>query len=122
MPHTNLRAHFAWVPVLPPDSLAEAEAVAAKIADPRASHYWDGERELARRLAESLGISAKESLGIEGGPGLAWDVYAAYRRGNADLARPDFWMHQLAVKHAPRLDAGEFRQRVERLLAADSSS
>ena len=107
-----------WVPVLPPDDLAAAEAAAGAITDPRAAHYWDGERSLAHRLAEALSISAKESIGVEGGAGVAWDVYPAYGRGNADLMRPDFWMHQLAVTHAPRLDAEVFRQRVEELLRA----
>ena len=114
--HRDLRVHFVWVPVLPPDGVAAAEAATARVDDPQARHYWDGERRLARRLGEALGISAKESLGVDGGSGLAWDVYLAYERGNGDLTRPAFWMHQLAVKHAPRLDAAAFRQRVEKLL------
>lgn len=105
----------AWVPMLPPDTGAAAEAAAR--AFPAAKHYWDGDRRLAMEMGRTLGITAKESLGVDGGPGLAWDVYLAYGRGHSALGEPDFWMHQLAVRHAPRLDPDEFRRRVERLLA-----
>jgi hypothetical protein len=71
---------------------------------------------LAQRLGESLGISAQESLAAGSGSGLAWDVYLAYERGASDLFKPTFWMHQLGVTHAPRLDTAAFRQRVEGLL------
>ncbi len=118
VPHPGLRVHYVWAPVLPPDDRAAAEAAAERLAEPRARHYWDGERRLAQRLGESLGISAKESLGVEGGAGLAWDVYLAYERGASDLFRPAFWMHQLGVTHAPRLDAAAFRRQVEELLGA----
>ena len=40
----------------------------------------------------------------------AWDIYLAYPRGNADINAPDFWMHQLAIDHAPRFDAAEWRR------------
>lgn len=117
VPNPDLRLYFAWIPVLPPDNLTEAKAVAATIPDPRAAHYWDADRALGQRTGEALGITARESIGVNGGHGLAWDVYLTYRRGSDDLRRPDFWMHQLAVKHAPRLDGAEFQRRVEALLA-----
>ncbi len=81
------------------------------LTEPRATHYWDGERQLAQRLGESLGITAQQSLA-----GLAWDVYLAYERGASDLFKPAFWMHQLGVTHASRLDTAAFRQRAEGLL------
>ncbi len=118
LPHADLRAHYVWVPMLPPDDEQAAAAAAERFAEARAVHYWDGERRLPQRLGERLGIGARESLGVEGRAGFAWDVYMAYGRGNADLDQPAFWMHQLAVTHAPRLDAGEFRRRVEDLLAS----
>ncbi len=126
LPHPDLRVRYVWVPVLPPDDPAAAAAAAERFAEPRpdgppsgrATHYWDGERGLAQRLGESLGISAKGSLGVEGGSGLAWDVYLAYERGATDLFSPAFWMHQLGVTHAPRLDTAAFRERVGGLLAS----
>ncbi len=126
VPHPDLRLRYVWVPVLPPDNIGAARAAVEGLTGPRpdgrpsgrATHYWDGERRLAQRLGESLGISARESLAAEGGSGLAWDVYLAYERGESDLFRPTFWMHQLGVTHAPRLDTAAFRQRVEGLLGA----
>jgi len=118
VPHPDLRVHYVWVPMLPPDHEATAEAVSARFAEPRALHYWDGERRLARELATALGISPHDSIGAGEGPGFAWDVYLAYAQGASEVRNPSFWMHQLAATHAPRLDAEAFRQRVEELLAA----
>ena len=116
VPHPDLRLRYVWVPMLPPDNIDAAEVAADGLPEPRATNYWDGERRLASRLGESLGITAQQSLAAEGGPGLAWDVYLAYEKGASDLFRPAFWMHQLGVTHAPRLDTAAFRQRVEELL------
>ncbi len=123
-PNPDLRVRYVWAPVLPPDDRAAAEAAVERFAEARpdgrpsgrAVHYWDGERRLAQRLGKALGISAKESIGVEGGSGLAWDVYLAYERGAADLFSPKFWMHQLGVAHSPRLDAAAFRAQVQGLL------
>ncbi len=120
VPAQDLRAYYVWMPMLPPDDEAAAAAVAARFAEPRALHYWDGERRLARELGEALLISARDSIGAGSGPGFAWDVYLAYPRGAVDLTRPAFWMHQLAVTHAPRLDSAEWRQEVETLLETRS--
>ena len=113
--HPDLRAYYVWVPMLPPDAAAAA-AAAERFAEPRASHYWDGERTLARMLGEALRISARDSIGAGDGPGFAWDVYMVYPRGAVDLTRPAFWMHQLAVTHAPRLDPAAFNRSVSALL------
>ncbi len=123
-PHPDLRVRYVWVPVLPPDDMAAATAAVERLEDPRpdgrpsgrATHYWDSERRLAQHRGKALRISAKESIGAEGGSGLAWDVYLAYERGAADLFSPKFWMHQLGVTHAPRLDAAAFRAQVQGLL------
>ena len=118
VPAQDLRAYYVWVPMLPPDDEGAAARAAELLAEPRALHYWDGERRLARLLGEALAIPAGRSLGVEGGFGLAWDVYLAYPRDAAALEAPAFWMHQLGVTHAPRLDAAEWHRRVQRLLNA----
>jgi hypothetical protein len=110
----GLRTLIVWVPMLLPDNEAAAEPVARTL--PGAEHFWDGDRRLAEEMGRALGVTAKESLGVDGGLGLAWDVYLAYGRGKNLGDEPDFWMHQLAVKHAPRLDPDAFRRQVERLL------
>jgi len=112
----RLRAYFVWVPMLPSDDQKAADAASRRFAEPRATHYWDGERHLARHMAPALGIAARESITIGDAPEFAWDVYLAYGRGTKRIEQPDFWVHQLGVKHAPRLDAGEWRRRVGQLV------
>jgi hypothetical protein len=81
------------------------------ITDSRASHYWDPH--------ETLGNAYSRILGFEGGP--AWDVYFLFGKGarwdGPAPPKPAFWMHQLAVTSAPRLDPIIFRHHVEQLLA-----
>ena len=120
LPDPDLRTYYVWVPMLPPDGEAAAATAAARFAEARATHYWDGERRLACRMAEALRISSRDSIGAGSGPGLAWDAYLAYARGAAGLDAPAFWMHQLGVTHAPRLDSAEWRQEVETLLETRS--
>ena len=103
--------------MLPTDTESSADLVASPINDRRATHYWDPRRYLAQELGAALGISAAESIPMARGTGAAWDVYLAYGRDDADVRVPRFWMHQLAVKHAPRLDAEEWARRIEGLLA-----
>lgn len=111
----GLRTLIVWVPMLPPDTLKAAEAAAQ--AFPEAAQFWDGDRRLAADMGRRLGITSRGSVGAPDGDGLAWDVYLAYGRGKDLGDQPDFWMHQLALDHAPRLDPAEFRRRVERLLS-----
>ncbi len=115
-PPETLRTFIVWVPMLPPDSAEAAENAARGF--PNAAHFWDGYRALASQLGQTLGITSADSIGALGGHGFAWDVYLAYRRGKTWGEPPDFWMHQLAVTHAPRLDPDEFRRQVQRLLTA----
>ena len=108
LPRAELRAYFVWVPMLPGDSEEAAARAAARFAETRAAHYWDGERQLSRNLGERLGVPA------------AWDVYLAYPVGAAAIGEPAFWMHQLpAVTAAPRLDTAEWRGNVEGLLGPE---
>jgi len=116
MPNAGLRAFYVWVPMLPADDEAAARAAAGRFADPRAQHYWDGERHLSRRLAQALAIDTRRSAGAGDDPPFAWDIYLAYQRGNADITAPDFWMHQLAVDHAPRLDAAVWQNHINSML------
>ncbi len=104
----------------PSDSETAAGLAADPIADPRAAHYWDAQRHLTRELGVALGISASESIPMARGVGAAWDVYLAYGRGDSDIRSPRFWMHQLAVKHAPRLDLTEWVHVVEALVGNDA--
>jgi len=111
MANAHLRAHYVWVPMLlPTDNEAAARASAQRFDEPRATHYWDGDRRLSRRLATALAIDTRRSLRDDDKPAYAWDVYLAYRRGNPDIAEPDSCMHQLAADHAPRFEPAEWRR------------
>jgi hypothetical protein len=102
--------------MLPTDDDAAAIAAAQRFAEPRATHYWDGERHLSRRLATALAIDTRQGSAPGDDPLFAWDIYLAYRRGSTKLEAPDFWMHQLAVDHAPHFEAGEWRRRVQAMI------
>jgi hypothetical protein len=116
MPNPDLRAHFVWVPMLPADDETNARAATQRFAEPRSTHYWDGDRHLARQLATTLAIDTRRATVPGDDPPFAWDVYLAYRRGNTNIEAPDFWMHQLAVEHAPRFEAAEWTRRVLTML------
>jgi hypothetical protein len=116
IPGDNLRAYFVWVLMLRTDTEGTALTAAERFADLRATHYWDADRHLSRRLAQALAIDTRPSCGPGDDPQFAWDIYLAYRRENADITTPDFWMHQLAIDHAPRLEATEWRRRVTEML------
>jgi len=111
LPGAALAVRYVWLPMLPGDTFEAAAAVATRLREPRAKHYWDGDRRLGRRLGDALSIPPEAQ-----GGGIAWDVYLLYGRGAKDIAAPGFWMHQLALTQAPRLDAEEFRRRVVELL------
>ena len=106
--------------MLPSDGEAAARLVGGPIDDPRAAHYWDPRRYLARDLGLALKISAEESIPMAHGAGAAWDVYLAFGRGDATIRAPRFWMHQLAVTHAPRLDVDEWRRGIEGLFHVEA--
>ena len=114
MPSAGLRAYYAWLPVLPTDTRGAANRAASTFAEPRAMHFWDERLDFARHIAAALGItSAQASVGVT--VDAAWDVYLAYSPGRRAIDQPDFWMHQLNLQHAPRLDAAIWRLRVEEL-------
>ena len=117
MPDANLLAHFVWIPMKPSDNEAAAQVASQRFAEARAAHYWDAERHFSRSMATALAIDTRPKAAPDGDPPYAWDIYLAYRRGNTNITAPNFWMHQLAVDHAPRLDASEWRRHLDSLLA-----
>lgn len=98
-----------WVPMLGGKAGNVPEA-AALAPDPRVSHYWD--------QSNDLGIAFERLLPVASGP--AWDVYLLYAPGitwsGSDPPKPSFWMHQLPISNAPRLDAAEFADQARGLL------
>lgn len=111
-PDPALAVHFVWVKVLFTDSGGAAARAAHRFADPRITHYWDGERALGRPFAPVLGLPPRN---------LAWDVYLLYGADEGWSApeppAPVFWMHQLMNARGPRLDRAQLAAEVRGLLA-----
>ncbi len=116
LPDDGLGCFYAWVPMLPADNERAAREAARRFAGERARHYWDADRWLAGTLGVALSLPAIAPPGEPRPRALAWDVYLAYGRGVADIERPDFWMHQLNVSHAPLLNAEVWLAKVQALL------
>lgn len=87
-PGAAVSAFVVWVPMLAPDSVEAAQAVAYLVRDERASHFYDGGRRIARAIAATVG----------GVRNIAWDCYLFYAPGARweDVPPPpERWMHQL---------------------------
>jgi hypothetical protein len=104
---TNLAAFIVWVPQLHgtrPDAVQSSRT----IDDRRTRHYWDGSYVSGPAFERTLHIDEP-----------AWDVYLAYAPGirwTAELPpQPTYWMHQLGVTNAPRLDGKVFAEHVRAL-------
>jgi hypothetical protein len=104
----QLAAYVVWVPQLAAQRKNVGPATVL-VPDPRAKHFWDPSEVVGSKYGRVLGI---------GYP--AWDVYMLFGRGfrwrGADPPKPDFWMHQLGVTIAPRLEPHEFARRAATLL------
>ena len=70
------------------DGLENARTGAARFEHLPVSHSWDGDRELGKLYATTLGLNRT-----------AWDVYLLYQPGitwdDETPPSPTFWMHQL---------------------------
>ena len=64
--------------MLPSDTETAAQAASERFAEPRALHYWDGERHLSRHMATALDIDTRRSAAPGDDPPFAWDIYLAY--------------------------------------------
>jgi hypothetical protein len=106
LPGRDFRVYCVWTPVLLADNEAAADYNEISLKRRRLRHYWDPHQRLALHLAQPLGIP------------LAWDVYMLYPRGEMEIGRPAFWMHQLDTTLAPRLNVDILRDRASALLSA----
>ncbi len=106
----GLTGFIIWVPMLGGRASDVPEAMTLA-PDPRVAHYWDP--------SNDLGIAYERALHVPYGP--AWDVYMLFAPGivwdGAHPPKPSFWMHQLPITNAPRLDAAIFADRARAMLA-----
>lgn len=98
-----------WVPSLPADKEDRVPAATGRIADERASHYWDGEGNLKLAYQRVTKIDRP-----------AWDVYYAYGRDaewKTDPPAPDYWQHQLrGLPSEQMLNADKLAEEMRKLL------
>ena len=113
-PDENLAGFIIWVPMLPDDSAATADAEERAPIDPRIRCWFDADKSAANAWSSFIAL-----------PTPAWDVYAIYDGAaswSADAAapRPRIWMHQLnetpATHVADTLDPGRLAREWLQLL------
>jgi hypothetical protein len=93
----SLKTFVVWVP-MSRGMERDVPNATSEVADPRTSHYWDGDGQLVKAYREVLGLNEP-----------AWDIYLLYApdaRWDGDRPpRPQYWMHQLGSKRRPRSSA-----------------
>jgi len=104
----DLAAFVVWVPQLGAHQGNVADATRI-VQDPRATQYWDPNDALGNAFSPVLGLGES-----------AWDVYLLYKRGDtwpaSGVPKPDYWMQQLGIANAPRLDGAVFAQHAATML------
>ena len=104
----DLAAFVVWVPQLGARQGNVADATRI-VQDSRASQYWDPNDVLGNAFAPVLGLNEP-----------AWDVYMLFKHGDvwrkSGVPKPDYWMQQLGVTNAPRLDGVVFAQHAAMML------
>lgn len=76
----KLRVFVIWEPILASDFTAPATPVLGRIPDPRARHYWDKWRILAKRM-EKDARQPQPKPNCCWRDGTLWDVAAVYPPG-----------------------------------------
>jgi hypothetical protein len=86
---TDFRMAWVFIDMMPTDTRATVEAIAAEARDARLTTFHDPERHFGRALARALEWEGH----------VAWDTYAIYAPGTrwlgSGLPMPDDWYHQL---------------------------
>jgi hypothetical protein len=106
----GVRCYYVWLPVLPGDSAEGASWNEISMKRRGVRHYWDPELAFSRHMASALRLKAEP-------PGIAWDMYLLYPRGDVALETPEFWMHQLDTEQGPRLDVAVLETRVREFIS-----
>jgi hypothetical protein len=99
----KIRVFVIWEPVLPTDLGAPSTMTLKRIADTRASQYWDKEHLVSKSIGETDGV--------------VWDYVAVYPQGKLwDKGPPDPISSKAPVIHA----IDETRGAIQQLLQGNS--
>src|SRR5438445_13069148 len=96
MPDSDVHAYYVWVPMLPSDNATAAGGVSRRLAEPRAKHYWDGDRLLSRRMGVELGFGSGRGPGAGDAPAFAWVGVLSYWGGNREVGEQECCMDENA--------------------------
>lgn len=117
IPNPSLRTYVVWLPVTSRMDVDELEKLArhgaARISDPRVTHFLDPEGKLGERYAGIVRLPRNEDL--------AWDIYFVFgpeARWEEKPPTPHYWMHQLARPSENFLDAKTLGSVIGELVAA----
>lgn len=104
----DVNVYSVWVPILPSDAKFTVGRATKSLADPRVTHYWDGEGVLVKGFAPVLGIEDK-----------AWDVYLLYDKDaewKDTPPKPIYWQEQLGISDETQLDRVKLTAKINELL------
>jgi len=83
----KLRVFVVWEPILPSDWQSPTQPVLAKLADVRASQYWDKDHLIATLLRQHVPSDGPNCCEHDG---ILWDLVALYPRRAPLRSAPSF--------------------------------
>lgn len=106
----RIKTYVVWGPMLGEETEDDAEEASKFLNDPRSTHFWTGEHDLAEMLKEPVGLTDE----------LAWDVFLVFAPGvtwNDRPPKPDYLMHHgKSLPEELRLNGIKLREQVRRML------
>lgn len=110
LPGKDVKVYSVWVPILPSDAKLTVGRATKNLAEPRVTHYWDGDNVLTEGFSPVLGIE-----------GDTWDVYLLYDK-DAEWTefppKPTYWQEQLGISDETKLDRAKLTAEINKLLTA----
>ena len=105
----DVKVYSVWQPILPTDAKFTVGRATKNLTDPRVTHFWDADNELATSFSPVLGID-----------GPTWDVYLLYDKDaewKDSPPKPIYWQQQLGISDETKLDGPKLTAEINKLLA-----
>lgn len=83
----NVRVYVVWEPILPTDWQEPTSPILGRIADSRASQYWDKDHLVAKSIRQHVPANEPDCCDNDG---VLWDIIALYPKGANLATRPVF--------------------------------
>jgi len=104
----DVKVYAVWQPILPSDARFTVGRATKSLPDPRVTHFWDGDNELATSFSPVLAID-----------GPTWDVYLLYDKGaewKDSPPKPVYWQEQLGISEETTLNGPKLTEEMRKLL------